>query len=214
MLKFITNKNAIMGLTLSNIALFIATGILLSAVFSFIYLSDFNRKAELDNISNSFTTFVEAMDTKFFENCSKYYFPIKDYQYKISISTEFINVESDGFWNNKIYSRNKFLIKPLPIYNNIDWNSSKTLHNFLKTKFGYSGNESNPINNTKESDVKNYFNDLKDKANLSFALNPFIIDFSKDLFVEKIYIFYNVDSDNFWDKEVDYKKDIIVIYQK
>jgi len=46
MLKFIEDKKGIMGITLSQIGLILATGILLAAVFSIIFLNDWNKKAE------------------------------------------------------------------------------------------------------------------------------------------------------------------------
>ena len=214
MLKFIPNNSSIMGLTLSNLGLFIATGILLAAVFSFIYLNDFNKKAELDNISNSFTTFVEAMDTKFFENKSRYFFPKKDYDYSISFSTEYISIQTEGFWNSDLISRKTFFIKPLPRLDNPNWTSGKMLHSYLKNNFGNFGNESDPINSSKELDVNNYLNIIRDSANFSYALNPFIVDKNKELYVEKIYVFYDMDGDDSWNKNIDYKSDLIIIYQK
>ena len=53
MSKFIKDNHGIMGLTLSHIGLIIATGILLTAVFSIIFLNDWQRNAELKNIATS-----------------------------------------------------------------------------------------------------------------------------------------------------------------
>jgi len=79
MSKFIKNDAGIMGLTLSQIGLIIATGILLTAVFSIIFLNDWQRNAELKNIATSFSTIVEGMDTRFFENTTEFHFPDKTY---------------------------------------------------------------------------------------------------------------------------------------
>ena len=66
MLKFIEDKKGIMGITLSHMGLIVATGVLLSAVFSVIFLNDWNKKADLKNIATGLTTIVEGMDTRFF----------------------------------------------------------------------------------------------------------------------------------------------------
>jgi len=214
MLRFIPNNKGIMGLTLSHIGLFIATGILLSAVFSFIYLNDYYRKEDLDNIGQSFSTMVEAMDTNFFENKTKFFFPEKDFTYHISISTEYIIVESDGNWNNIVSSKNNFLIKPCLRKNNSNWTSGKELHIFIKDKYGYSGNQTDTIQSDKVKSVKNYLNTIRKKTNLTFALNPLIIDVDKPVFIEKTYVFYDLDDDNLWNKNIDEKQSLILIYQK
>ena len=214
MLKFISNKKGIMGLTMSQIGLFIATGIIISAVFSFIYLSDFNRKEEIDNIGNSFTNYVSAMDSKFFENRSRYFFKDYDFDYKVFLSSEYIVVETDGSWNNVLTSRKTFLKKTLIRHFDPSWKSCEEMHSYLKSNFIYFGNKSKPIGQDKIDDVKEYFDLEQINANYNFAKNPFKIDLSKPVFIEKAYVFYDTDDDKIWEKENDEKEDLILIYQK
>ena len=130
MLRFIKNSYGIMGLTLSQIGLIIATGILLTAVFSMIFLNDWQRNAELKNIATSFSTTVEGMDTRFFENTTEFHFPDKTYYYNVSISTEYIIVSSEGNQNNKLSIKERFIAKPWPWTTNQTWKTGKELHNY------------------------------------------------------------------------------------
>ena len=214
MLKFISNKKAVMGLTLSHIGLFIATGIIVSAVFSFIYLNDYNKKAELDNLGNSFKVLVEAIDTKFFENQTKFFFQDLDYDYKVFVSTEYITVESNGNWNNILSSKTSFLKKSLIRHNEPLWKSADEFHNHLFVNFECYGNKSCPINLTKIDDVKEYIDSEKFHANYFYSKNPFKLNLNKPVLVEKAYVFYDINGNNYWEKNIDEKDELILIYQK
>ena len=105
------------------------------------------------------------------------------------------------------------MIKPWPRVTNPKWTSGKELHDYLKAKYGQSGNESDPI---KSADINTVKNDLfadRQTANKTLALNPIRFDIDKPLFIEKIYIHFDKDDDG-WDKEVDEKEDFVILYQK
>ncbi|RLF33819.1 MAG: hypothetical protein DRM98_01685 [Thermoplasmata archaeon] len=213
MSRFIVNDKGIMGLTLSQIGLIIATGILLSAVFSFLFFNDWYKTAELRNIANSFSTLVEGMDSRFFENTTVFYFPDKNYRYNVSISTEYIIVESEGNWRNKLSIKESFLRKPWLRQTGENWTNGEELHIYLNTTYSCYGEESDPIKKTHISSVKNYLNNLRDTANKSFALKPFYIDINKPVYIDKVYIFYDNNGDGSWDKNLDEKQGFLVIYQ-
>jgi len=212
MLKFIKDEGGIMGITLSQLGLIVASGILLSAVFSFVFLNDWQKKADLKNVATGLTTIVEGMDTRFFENKTMYWFPDKDYQYAASTSTEYIVIKSEGNWDEALSFKERFLIKPWPRVANPKWLSGKELHEYLKAKYLHSGNESDPILSTDMDAVKNdLFTDLEE-ANKTLALNPIQFDINKPLYIEKIFIHYDKDDDG-WDKTIDEKQDFVIIYQ-
>ena len=125
MLKFIHNDRGVIGLTLSQIGLIIATGIILAAVFSFLYYNNWQRQSELKNMATSLTTLVEVMDTRFFDNTTMYFFPDKDYHYNVSISTEYIIINADGTWDNKLSVKERFLIRAWPRINDPDWDTGE-----------------------------------------------------------------------------------------
>jgi len=127
MLKFIENKKAIMSLTFTQIGLIIATAILLSAAVSIVFLNDWQKKAELENIASNFSTVIQGMDSKFFENTTTFYFPEKTYDYNVSISTEYATVRTVGTWFNTLSVKHRFLKKPLLS----NWISGENFHIFL-----------------------------------------------------------------------------------
>ncbi len=213
MSKFIANDKGIMGLTLSQIGLIIATGILLSAVFSFLFFNDWYRNAEIRNIANSFSTLVEGMDSRFFENTTRFYFPGRDYQYNVSLSTEYIVIEAEGNWNNKLSIKKCFLRKTWLRQPGKDWINGEELHNYLNTTYGCYGNKSDPIKKTNISNVKNYLNNLIEEANKSFALKPFYININKPVYIDKTYIFYDINGDNKWDRDLDERQGFLIMYQ-
>ena len=212
MLKFIKNINGIISFTFTYLALLICSGILIAAVFSFIFLNDNHIKAELKNIATSFSSIIEGIDTRFFENTTKFWFPIKEYDYKIFLSTEFIVASSKGNWNNELSCTERFLKKPWPSSLNPNWITKYELHTYLKTTYNTSGNESDPIKSFNILNVKNMLYSNRELINKSLALNPFQIVIDKPVFIEKIYIFFDKDDDG-WNKEIDEKIDFVVFYQ-
>jgi len=216
LLRSIRNNNAFMGLTLSSIGLIIASGFILAAVFSFIYYSEFQRNAEIQNIASGFSIMVEGMDTRFFENTTLYFFPEKEYYYNVSLNSEYIIVDCDGtWWGDKLSVKERFLIRPWPRKNNSDWLSGEELHNYLDSSYNQSGNYTDPIQGTTNIDkVKNILKTEWEDAAFSLALNPFYVDSHKAVYIDKIFIYYNTDGNNGWDKNYDEKQEFILVYQK
>jgi len=199
---FIRNKQAIMGLTLSQIGLIIASAILLSAVISLVFANDWQRKAELENIATSFSTMVEAMDARFFENTTSFSFTEKSYHYTVSISTEYVTVSSDGNKDNTVSIKERFLVKPWPQDKSFIWVGGYNLHEYLNTTFGNTGYLSDPIQDV--DNVKNYLDTEFESAKSSLALNPLNIVTTKTVYLDKTCIYY----------EGDEKQDFIFLYQK
>jgi len=199
MSKFIKDNHGIMGLTLSQIGLIIATGILVAAVFSIIFLNDWQRNAELKNIATSFSTIVKGMDTRFFENTTEFHFPDKTYYYNISISTEYITVISKGSQNNKLSITEQFLIKPWPRSSDQTWKTGEELHSYCLNTCGHSGTISDPIAQAGLKQLNNY----KNTTSIDLASNPFYIKINKSIYIEKVIIYYGTNE----------KQDFLLIYQ-
>jgi len=210
MLRFIKDDKGIMGLTLSQIGLIIATGILIAAVFSLIFLNDWQRNAELKNIATSFSFMVEGMDTRFFENTTTFRFPDKEYYYNVSVSTEYIVVSAKGFLDNDLSAKERFLVRPWPQSNDSPWIGATGLHNFLKNNFGNSGNISDPIKNVDA--VKVYLSIELEGVSTSLASNPLYIFTNKIVYINKAYVYYDNDGNGVWDED-DEKQDFIFLYQ-
>lgn len=209
-----------MGLTLSQIGLLIAVGILLTAVFSLIFLNEWHKNAELKNIATSFSSMVENIDTRFFEDTSSFSFPNENY-YNISISTEYIIVKTQGNFNDDLFVKERFLVRPWPQSKNSPWVGRIGLHNYLK---GYlhnddtdywvnnSGNISDPIKADDIDFVKKYLSSLQENVNKSLALSPLHIFTNKIVYIDKAIIYYDNNDDEIWDYN-DEKREFIFVYQ-
>lgn len=199
MSKFIKDNHGIMGLTLSHIGLIIATGILLTAVFSIIFLNDWQRNAELKNIATSFSTIVEGMDTRFFENTTEFHFPDKTYYYNVSISTEYVIVSAEGNQNNKLSIKERFIVKPWPRTSDQTWKTGEELHNYCLYTYGHSGTILDPIVQADLDELNIY----KENAGIYLVSNPLYFKINKPVYIEKVIIYYGIAE----------KQDFLLIYQ-
>jgi len=201
MSKFIRDNNGVIGLTLSQIGLMIAMGILIAALFSLVFQNDWRKEAELQNIATSFSTMVDGMDSRFFENTTGFLLPDMEYHYNVSISTEYITVCTKGNVGNDLSVKERFLVRPWPNSDESIWETGAALHDHLKDNFGNSGNTSDPVQNV--SNVKNYLNNEWKNVSDSLALKPLYVSMEKIIYIEKIYIYY----------EDSGKQEIVFIYQ-
>ncbi len=214
MLKFIKNKKATMSLAFSQIGLIIATGILLTAVISLVFLNDWQKKEDIKNIASSFSTMINGMDTRFFENKTIFYFPDKNYEYNVSLSREYITINTYANWFNSLSVKNRFFIKPLLNRNNINWDTGKEFHSFLNDTYACFGNKTNPIKSIDVSSVKDEIKNIFEKTNFSFSAEPFYLDLRKPVYIEQVIVFFDINDDSLWDKQNDEKQSFVLIYQK
>jgi len=220
MSRFIKNDKGIMGLTLSQIGLLIAVGILIAAIFSIIFLNDWHKNAELKNIATSFSSMIENMDARFFEDTIEFNFPNNE-DYNVSVSTEFLTIKSHGNLNDELSVKERFLVRPWPQSKKSPWEGKLGLHNYLK---GYlnndythdwvndSGNISDPISAEDIDFVKEYLSTLQENVNNSLALNPLYLFTNRTVYIDKCIIYYDSNDDVFWNED-DEKSEFIFVYQ-
>jgi len=220
MSRFIKNDIGIMGLTLSQIGLLIAVGILLAAIFSLVFLNDWNKRVELKNIATSFSSMVENMDNRFFEDTIGFSFS-EGNNFNVSISTEYIVLRSKGNLNDDLSVKERFLVRPWPQLKNSSWFGRIGLHNYLK---GYlhnddthewvnnSGNISDPIIADDIEFVKKYLSALRESVNKSLALNPLYVFTNRPVYIDKAFVYYDNNDDGIWNDD-DEKQEFIFVYQ-
>ncbi|MEF8879422.1 MAG: hypothetical protein V5A64_03410 [Candidatus Thermoplasmatota archaeon] len=208
------DEKGFMGLTLSQIGLFIATGVLLAAVFGFIYYNDWGRTAELENIASGLHGQVNIADNCFFENISRWNPPEKSFTYTISVSTEYLSVKTDeGHMKKDLVVVERFLTPVLPRDDSNEWKTGEEMHNFLKGEKGHKGSEKNPIPGSDENSIKNYFTEEIKTCEEKYAMNPLKIDLSKTVFIEKVYIYFDIDMDGIWSPNIDIREELLLLYQ-
>jgi hypothetical protein len=199
MSRCINDAYGVVGLTLSQIGLFLATGILLVAVFSLVFGSNWQRTADIRSLATSFSTLLADTDTRFFENTTLFQFPEKNYDYRVHLSTEFIGISTKGFWDDDLVVTERLYIQPWLRSSDQNWTTGQDLHAYLNTTTGHQGTENDHISLTT-------FTYLRQEQNTSvscYALHPLQIVCRESVFLEKVTICYD-----------DGKKyDILLVYQ-
>jgi hypothetical protein len=176
-----------MGLTLSQIGLFLATGILLTVVFSLVFSNDWQRTAELQSQASSFSNVLGDIDNNFFEQTTRFQFSVKEYPYFVKISTEYIVISAKGSWDSTLIVTKRFIIKPWPRLPSQNWTTGEDLHTYLNQTCGHRGTENDSI------PAENFTHLCQEQNNITafYALHPLEIRIKEPVFVEKVTIFYN-----------------------
>ncbi len=187
MLRCSKDTNGIMGLTLTQIGLILASGILLAVVFSFVFSNDWQRTAELQAQASSFSNLLSDIDNSFFEQTSRFQFSHTDNIYLVKISTEYIVITSEGSWGDRLIVTNKLLTQPWPRSPQQNWTTGDDLHAYLNKTCGHRGTENDSI------PIENFTQLYQEQNNTIsfFALHPFEIQTREPVFIEKVTIFYN-----------------------
>jgi hypothetical protein len=198
-LRCSNDTKGIMGLTLTQAGLILATGILLTVVLSMVFSNDWQRTAELQSQASSFSNLLGDIDNSFFEQSSRFQFSHTTYPYSVTISTEYILIAAKGPWGGDLIVTKKILFPPWPRLPQQNWTTGEDLHTYLNRTCGHRGtqNDSIPSEN---------FTQLYQEQNNTvsfFALHPLEILIKEPVFIEKVIIFYDQTK----------KHDFLLIYQ-
>jgi len=188
-----------MGLTLSQVGLFLATGILLTVVVSLVFSSEWQRTAELESQASSFSNLLYDIENSFFERTSEFRFSQEDYSYDVRISTEYLAISAEEVWESNLIVIKKLLTFPWPRSPAQNWMTGQDLHAYLNLTFGHWGTEKDSIS---VENVTTFCRELNNSTSF-FAFHPLEIQIDQPVYVEKVTIFY--------DRTRRY--DLILIYQ-
>jgi len=197
--KFTKDNTGIMGLTLSHIGLFVATGILLVAVVALLRSSGWQQTAELQSIASSFSSSLEDMDNTFFEHSTSFFFPEKDYPYSVKLSTEYIVLSVNGSQGVSRFIVKQFLTRPWVRSSAQNWTTGADLHAYLNTTYKHQGTVHDQLS------LEN-FTDFIQERNASasfFALRPLDINNMEPVTIEKVTLYYNATE----------RLDLLLVYQ-
>ncbi len=222
MLRSIHNENGIMGLTLSQIGLMVASGILIVAVFSVLYLNDWQRTAELKGTATQISTLIEGLNSQFFENAISYRFSDKNYQYNISISTEYIIISAKGNRKNVLSVKKQLSVKIWPQSFDSMWIGADGLHDYLKhilrneshAFVNTSGNFSDPVSPDNIEWVQDNLSNIQKNIQASLAVHPMYMPTNRTVIIEKAIIYYDINGDGTWNKDDDKQQEFIFIYNQ
>jgi hypothetical protein len=199
MLKFINNSSGFMGLTLTTLGLFIASGILLLVVCSLVFSNPWQEIEELHEIARDISTRIQDMDSRFYESTILFQCPPSKFQYAFRVSTEYITVIAKSTWGDTIAMRERFVVHPWPRNDTFNWTTGADLHRFLNETYGHWGTQEDPLPFMNLSELER---DREECATF-LALHPIGIRSNIPLYIEKISIFDDTGE----------KYDFILLYQ-
>jgi hypothetical protein len=176
-----------MGLTLSQIGLFLATSILLIAVFVTINSSDWQKTAELQSLASSFSALLEDMDSSFIEHTTLFLFPENGYSYTVKLSTEYIVISKKESQGTTPSVLERFLTRPWIRLPEQNWTTGADIHAYLNITYGHQGTSHDPLFAENFTDFMQEHNTLA----LFFAIHPLEIIIREPVVIEKVTIFYN-----------------------
>ena len=198
MFKFHTKNEGIISSLLTQISLFIVSGILFASIVGIAFYNDWTKEAEIKNIAIDLSSEIYSVDLQEFFIHESYKIPPKNFSYDIYLSPYYITISRhDGRLKKDITFHKKLLIHPIISCSN-EWKSAKELKNFLKEKYNCYGNKSSPLN----KDAKKYLEGIVNNINLS--ISPYKIDINKPIFLDKLVLY-------FYDGMV---KEYVVVYQR
>lgn len=201
MSQFMRDNRGIISLTFIDIGLMITTGILLVSLYSLFFSNNFEEENTMENIAKNIITNLQEVENTCFDYTKTIY--LKETEYSITISPEYITV-----YNDIENIKKNIIIQPWIRKNS--WINSSELHIFLYNIFGNKGTIEDPIQN--RNLVKRYLTEEWNKTYRKFLEEPLIIDISKPIFIEKTYIYYDINNDGIWMKGEE-KQGITIIFQ-
>ena len=178
------DTHGVLGLALSNIGLFIASGFLLAIILNGAYGSLWERNAELSSMANTLDSHLETLNAAYTDMRFLIRIPSNLPDLRISCSTAFIRLSTQGSFGTTLTCTHLWRLHPWP-RNNITWNSGDDLRLWLKTISGHFGTERDPVNTTILESLKE--NQTKDIIQLAFTPVEFLP--GRPFVVEKITVY-------------------------
>ena len=147
MLPLRPDSHGVLGLTITNLGLFLASGLLLTVILGGVYGSLWERTAELRTTADTLNTYVETLSAAY--NDSRLVIPIIRglSLLHMTSSTESLRVSTQGSFGATLTITERWTCRPWP-RNNSSWQSGVDLHQWLNTTYGHAGTVEDPVNQT------------------------------------------------------------------
>ena len=189
------NNSGIISWLLSQLALLLATAILIASIASITFYNDWQKEAEAKGIALNIASEIASMDLKAYPNSTLYWIDSK--KASIYLSTEYVRViRYDGNIHKKIFATTPLLVKPFIYNGSVGWKNGDDLYEALCKKFCNDGDSNkigdaeHPFSYNKKPEVKNYIANELNRISKELAIHPLHIDPNKPLYIEKAYIYF------------------------
>jgi hypothetical protein len=209
MFRFLKQDDkAIMGLTLTQLAVMIATAIILAGLSSILFDSTWQQNQKMKQIAEHISSSLVSIDNAWFETHKDIYLS-RDFQgYTITISSSTIEVSSVKSSSNMI--RKSLLVHPLMRTCSDKWVTANQLHTYLYQYYGHHGTKEDPIPET--SGVYPYLNNLTNNTFFNYSLQPYVIDKKTEITLDKVLIYIDENKNEMWEKTENIL-DYVLLYQ-
>lgn len=181
------DNSGIMEVTFSQLGLFIASAILLTVVFMFVFSNDWQRTTELQSLTSDFSNLLTDVTNLFFDTTYQFQFPEKPYQYRVFLSTEYMVVQAQGSWQTDLINTKRLLVTVWPRLSTQNWTTGAELRRYLNETYGHQGTQDDPLSHD------NFTGFLNEQNNTApyFALHPFEIELQKPVVLEKVRVYHD-----------------------
>ena len=178
------DTNAVFGLTLSNIGLFIASGLLLTLILQGTYGSLSERTAEISTTAHILNSTVETLLVTEDDIPLQIQLPTLIPGLQISCSTQLIHLTAPGSFGTTLADTQAWTLRPWP-RNSTTWQSSTDLHRWLRQTTAHTGTMNDPVNDTILCSLQETFT----SEALQLATNPMQYSVTRPLTAEKVTIY-------------------------
>jgi hypothetical protein len=184
MLPLRPDNHGVLGLTIANLGLFLASGLLLAVILGGVYGSLWERTAELRTTADTLNTYVETLSAAY--NDSRLVIPIVRglSLLHMTSSTESLRVSAQGSFGTTLTITERWTCRPWP-RNNSSWQSGVGLHQWLNMTYGHAGTVEDPVNQT----TLNALEETHLAALARLARTPVEFNCALPLFAENVIIY-------------------------
>ena len=183
MLRLSPDTHGVLGLSLSNLGLFLASGLLLILILGGAYGSVWERTAELKATAHTLNSYLETLDAAYTDTRLLIQMPSVT-SLQITCSTEYIMVSTKGAFGLPLAYTEVWRIRPWP-RDNTSWRSGEDLHRWLNYTHGHTGSAEDPVNLTVLTALQQAQH--ADAARLAYT--PLQINDAQPLFAEKVVVY-------------------------
>ena len=206
--SIINEKKAIMPLSLTTMALSIATAFLFLSIYSFVQDHPLKTKTALETLSNSFHQHIQSVETSYYEKQTQFLFKSNGFHSHIELSSNAVIIKEEH--NNQQYCVIKKSFVHWWIWSNKSfWNDSISFHQYLKRRYGSNGTIPDPLPDSET--IKQEIQTAWNVSTRTVLMNPYPIDTSKPVHIDKIIIYYKRENEEITQKNT---QSFILLYQQ
>jgi len=197
-----------MGLTLSQIGIMIASAVILAALSSILFDSTWQEKQKMQQITQHISASLVSIDNTWYETQKNIEVSKEYFGYNITLSSSSIRVSPSG--SDEHIIRKPLMVRPVIRTCSDEWITAEQLHTYLYQQYAHLGTKEDPI--PENGGVCFYLTNETNNTYFTYSLQPYVIDTSMQITLEKILIYIDENQDGSWEKTENILN-YVVLYQ-